>query len=340
MKTVLLTGITGFIAKHIAVELLNAGYAVRGSMRSTKRVQEVNAAIAKGLTDPASLTRLSFCELDLTKDSGWSDAMRGMDAVLHTASPFPLIQPKDPQDLIVPAVEGTNRMLNAARAAAVKRIILTSSTVAINGSPLETGQTAYTEDNWTNVDEPGTSAYAKSKTLAERAAWDFAKENAADIQLTTINPGFVLGAPLDREYGTSLAVIERLLVGKDPMVPRLCFPSVHVKDVAALHVAALTNDSTIGQRVMAVDGPLWFLDIAKALKTAYPKKRVPTRLAPDMIIRFLGLFDPAIKSIVPQLGKEQRTDNARARAILDRPLIEAKTAAIEAASFLVDEGLV
>jgi len=340
MKTVLLTGITGFIAKHIAVDLLNAGYAVRGSMRSMKRVQEVNAAIAKGLEDPSSLTRLSFCELDLTKDTGWSDAMRGMDAVLHTASPFPLVQPKDEEELIGPAVEGTLRAMKAAKSADVKRVILTSSTVAITGAPLKDGQTTYSEENWTDPNLPGTSAYAKSKTLAEKAAWDFVKSEAPEIKLTTVNPGFVLGAPLDAEYSTSLAVIERLLKGKDPMVPRLAFASVHVKDIAALHLAALQNDTTAGQRIMGVESELWFEDIAKALKGAHPNRKIPTRVAPDILMKLLGLLDPAIKGITPQLGKPQPTDNSRAITLLGRPLKSAKAAAVEASDYLVNEGLV
>ena len=339
MKTVLLTGITGFIAKHIAVELLNAGYTVRGSMRSTKRVQEVNASVAKGLKDPSLLTRLSFCELDLTKDTGWTDAMRGMDALLHTASPFPLVQPKNEQDLIAPAVDGTMRALNAAKAAECQRVILTSSTVAIAGSPLQDGQTAYSEQNWTDVNAPGTSAYAKSKTLAEKAAWDFVENEAPEIALTTINPGLVLGAPLDVHYSTSLAVVERLLRGKDPMVPRLAFSSVHVKDIAALHLAALKNDETSGQRIMGVDQELWFEDIAKAIKEAHPNRKIPTRVAPDILIKFLGLFDPAIKGIVPQLGRRQPTDNSRAKALLGREFMDARAAAVEGAEFILAEGL-
>lgn len=340
MKTVLLTGITGFIAKHIAVELLNAGYAVRGSMRTTKRVQEVNAAIAKGLNDPSLLTRLSFCELDLTKDTGWSDAMRGMDAVLHTASPFPLVQPKNEGELIGPAVDGTLRAMRAAKSAGVNRVILTSSTVAITGVPLTAGQAAYSEENWTDTTLPGTTAYAKSKTLAEKAAWDFVQTDAPDIQLTTINPGLVLGAPLDGEYGTSLRILERLLKGKDPMVPRLAFSCVHVKDVAALHIAALENDTTAGQRIMGVSGELWFEDIAKTLKADHPRRKIPTRVAPDFVIKALGLFDPAIKGIVPQLGVPQPTDNARAISVLGREMISAKKAASEGAQYLVDNALV
>lgn len=340
MKTVLLTGITGYIAKHIAVDLLDAGYSVRGSMRTTKRVQEVNAAIAKGIKDPSSLTRLSFCELDLTKDTGWSDAMRGVDAVLHTASPFPLVQPKNDQDLIAPAVEGTLRALKAAQDAGVKRMILTSSVVAISGSDLPQGKTAYDEDSWTNETDPGTSAYAKSKTLAEKAAWDFVKSTAPDIKLTTINPGLVVGPPLDRNYGTSLAVIERLLKGKDPMVPNLCFAAVDVKDVAALHVKALETDSTAGQRIMAAAETLWFKDLAEALKESEPNRKIATRVAPTLLLRTMALFDPAIRGIIPQLGKPQPIDNARATALLGRDLKSPRVAAQESGKYLIGEGLV
>ncbi len=340
MKTVLLTGITGYIAKHIAAQLLDAGYAVRGSMRSTKRVQEVNAAVAKGLKDPSNLTRLSFCELDLTKDLGWTDAMRGVDAVLHTASPFPLVQPKNEQDLITPAVDGTLRAMKAAQDAGVTRVILTSSTVAISGSDLTSSQTAYSEENWTDVNDKGTSAYAKSKTLAEKAAWDFVKDTAPDIQLTTINPGFVIGPPLDRNYGTSLAVIERVLKGKDPMVPNLCFACVDVRDVAALHIAALKDDKTAGQRVLSAADSLWFKDISQVLKDSEPKRKISTRVAPTFAIKLLGLFDPAIRGIIPQLGKAQPINNARARALLGRDLLDPRDAVKEAGKYLIDEGLV
>lgn len=334
MQNVLLTGITGYIAKHIAVELLDAGYSVRGSMRTMKRVQEVNAAVANGLKDPSKLRNLSFCELDLTNDRGWSEAFRGIDALVHTASPFPMVQPKNEDELIKPAVDGTLRALRTAKSEGVQRVIVTSSMAAIGGTPKEK---TYDENDWTDVNVKGVAAYTKSKTLAEKAAWDFIESEAPDIALTAVNPGFVVGAPLDNEYGTSIAVFERILRGKDPMVPRTGFTSVDVKDVAAMHVAALEDEATHGQRILCVDRFLWFQDITKAIKKEFPDRRIATRVAPDMLIRLLGLIDPAVRSIVPSLGQKQTVDNSRGRTILKRDFQDSLAASVATAKFLVDK---
>lgn len=340
MKTILLTGITGYIAKHIAIQLLNAGYAVRGSMRSMNSVQVVNGAIASGLDDPNALTRLSFCQLDLTKDTGWSDAAQGVDAVIHTASPFPLTPPKTDDELIRPAVDGMLRALKAANAAGLKRVIITSSTVAITEAKLPDGKSAHDEEDWTDPDAPGTSAYAKSKTLAERAAWKYVEEEAPGMELTSINPGFVAGPPLGQDYGTSVAVIERILRAKDPMLPRFGFNSVDVRDVAELHVKALTDKDCIGQRVMGVDQFTWFSDMAGDIKAAFPTRKIKTRVAPDFVVKILGLFDPAIRGIIPQLGISQKTDNSRAKALLGRDLRNVRESVVETARDLIDKGVV
>ena len=339
-KTVLLTGASGYIAKHIGLQLLEAGYNVRGTVRSLARGDEVAAAVAPHLNDAENLhKRLTFVELDLTRDAGWDAAMDGVDVLMHTASPFPLGQPDNPDDLIRPAVEGTLRALTAAQKAGVNRVILTSSNVAIMWSPLPAGDTSYDETNWTNPDDPGLEAYAKSKTLAEKAAWDFVANEAPDMQLTTVNPGFVLGAPLDANFGTSIAVIERILRGKDPMLPDIGFTTVDVLDVAEMHVTVIDRPETFGQRIMTVDKFLKFTDLAKAIKAAYPKRRIPTRTAPDFLIRFLGRFDPAIKSVIPMLGRVDKTDNARAIATLGRGMRQAHKAAVSSAKFLIDNKL-
>ncbi|SHH26883.1 dihydroflavonol-4-reductase [Cognatiyoonia sediminum] len=340
MQTILLTGITGYIAKHIAAQLLDAGYAVRGSMRSMKRVQEVNAAIAIGVSDPSVLTRLSFCELDLSKDIGWNNAAMGVDAIIHTASPFPMTAPKDENELIKPAVDGMMRAIKAAAEAQVDRVIITSSTAAISGSPLPQGKEAYDEADWTNTEEKGVGAYAKSKTLAERAAWDFAETQAPQIKLTSINPGFVLGAPLDTQYGTSVAVIERILRGKDPIVPDIGWNSVGVKDVAALHVKALQDDGSIGQRIMGVDRFVAFVELAEWIKADYPNRRIATKVAPHALIKALGLFDPAVREITSQLGVVQKADNAKATELLGRELSDVKESVLETARYLVEKEIV
>jgi dihydroflavonol-4-reductase len=340
-QTILLTGASGYIAKHIVLQLLQAGYDVRGTVRNLSRGAEVMAAVRPHLEDSAGLdARLTFVAVDLNNDDGWSEAMTGIDAVLHTASPFPLAQPKNEDDLIKPAVEGTLRVLRAAHAAGVTRVVLTSSTAAILGSELPAGDTSFDETNWTDPTSADVPAYARSKTLAEKAAWDYVRDHAPQMQLTTINPGFVLGAPLDNNFGTSISVIERLLRGKDPMLPDLGFATVDVLDVAELHVHVIDKPDTFGQRIMAVDRFLKFQQIAQAIKTAYPDRKIATRVAPNVLMRLLGYFDPTIKSILPGLGRVDKTNNARAIATFGRGMRQAHKAAVSSATYLIDNKLV
>lgn len=339
-QTVLLTGASGYIAKHIALQLLEAGYTVRGTVRSLARGAEVMDALRPHLSDPTDLEkRLTFVALDLTSDVGWQAAMQGVDVLLHTASPFPMTQPDDPDALIRPAIDGTLRALRAAHQAGITRVVLTSSTAAISGSDLPAGDNSFDETNWTDPDAPAVTPYTKSKTLAERAAWDFVANEAPDMKLTTINPGFVLGAPLDANFGTSIAVIERLLKRKDPMLPNMGFSTVDVRDVAEMHVTVIDKPETFGQRIMTVDSFMTFADIAKAIKAAFPQRKVTTRVAPDFVVKLLGRFDPAIRAIIPDLGRVTKTDNSRARATLGRGMRQAHKAAVSSAQYLIDNKL-
>ncbi|MEJ6404369.1 NAD-dependent epimerase/dehydratase family protein [Yoonia sp. 2307UL14-13] len=339
-QTVLLTGATGYIAKHIALQLLNAGYDVRGTVRSISRAAEVADAVRPHLNGTTDLdTRLTCVALDLSRDDGWDEAMAGVDILMHTASPFPLVQPKDADDVIRPAVDGALRAVKAAHNAGVKRIVMTSSTAAISGCALSTGQTAYDENNWTDTTDDRVNPYGKSKTLAERAVWDYAKEYP-ELKVTMINPGFVVGAPLDKTFGTSVEVIARILRAKDPMVPQFGFTCVDVRDVAETHVTVIDKPETHGQRIMIVDRFMWFVDMAKAIKAAYPNRKVVTRVAPNFFVRLLGIFDPAVRSIVPDLGKRQAMDNARAAATLGRPMRPVPEAVVDTATYLIDEDLV
>lgn len=332
-ETVLLTGVSGFIGKHIALKLLNAGYDVRGTLRRPDRSDEVRAALAPYLTEHAG--ELTFAQTDLESDAGWAEAMAGVSALVHTASPFPIAQPKDPAVLIRPAVEGTERVLKAA-AAGVTRVVLTSSTVAVlNESKPDTLQD---EADWCDTHLPTTTPYAKSKTLAERAAWEIAK--ARGLRLTTINPGLVLGPPLDEHYGSSLGLVERFLRGKDPMLPALGFPVVDVRDVAEMHLRALQRPETEGRRYIAAAGSMAFVDMARTLKAAYPTRRIPTREAPQFIVRALALFDPSIKSILPKLGHLERVSNARAVSEMGMEFIAPKAALLASADWLVRHGKV
>lgn len=339
-QTVLLTGATGYIAKHIALQLLEAGYHVRGTVRDLSRGAEVAEAVRPHLSDANGLeSRLTFVALDLTADAGWTEAMDGIDVLIHTASPFPLKQPQHEDDLIRPAVDGAMRALRAAATEGITRVVLTSSTAAISGSALPVGDTSFDETNWTDPTDPDAMAYVRSKTLAEQAAWDFVRNDATDMKLTTINPGFVLGAPLDHHFGTSIQVIERLLRGKDPMLPDIGFATVDVQDVAEMHVTVIEKPETFGQRIMTVDSFLSFKELAQAVKTAFPDRKIATRVAPNFLIRLLARFDPTIKSIVPNLGRVDKIDNARARAAIGRGMRQAHKAAVSSAQYLIDNKL-
>ncbi|MES2914172.1 MAG: aldehyde reductase [Pseudomonadota bacterium] len=330
--TVLLTGVSGFIAKHVALKLLNAGYNVRGTVRRLDRAAEVHAALQPYLTENAG--QLGLVQADLESDAGWAEAMGGVVALVHTASPFPIVQPKDPATVIRPAVEGTERVLKAAAAAGVTRVVLTSSSVAVlNETKPDTLQD---EADWCDTHLPTTTPYAKSKTLAERAAWEIAK--ARGLKLTTINPGLVLGPPLDEHYGSSLGLIERMLKGKDPMMAPMGLPIVDVRDVAEMHLRALLRPETEGRRYIASAGSMAFVDMCRTLKSAYPTRRIPTREAPKALVRFLSLFDAQIRTILPKLGHLERVSNARAVSEMGMEFIAPKAALLASADWLVKHG--
>ena len=339
-KTVLVTGASGFIAKHIVLALLNAGYGVVGSLRSAARGDEVLDAVRPHLTSGDGLdARLRFVTLDLGADAGWVEAMAGVDVLMHTASPFPMSQPKDENELIRPAVDGTLRALRAARAAGVTRAVLTSSTAAVMNSPRDPAQNRFDETDWSDPSHAAVTAYTKSKTLAERAAWDFVEREAGEIALTVMNPCLVLGRPLDDSYGTSLRVVERMLRAKDPMQPNFGIGIVDVRDVARMHVSALRTPDAAGKRIIGAAEFMWFVDIARTLEAAYPERKISTRTAPDFVVRFLGMFDRSIRSIVPVLGRRQDLDNARARELLGIDFIPAADSARAAAGYIMERGL-
>lgn len=334
VETVLLTGVSGFIAKHVALKLLNAGYDVRGTIRRLDRAEEVRAALAPHLTGGAG--KLSFVQADLESDAGWEAAVQGVAAVIHTASPFPIAQPKDPAVLIRPAVEGTERVLNAAAAAGVTRIVLTSSTVAVVNEKRH--DRLQDEADWCDLTLPTTSPYARSKTLAERAAWELAK--AKGLALTTINPGLVLGPPLDGNYGSSLGVVERIMKGKDPAMPDLGFVAVDVRDVAEMHLRALQRPETAGKRYLATAGSLAMVDMGRMLKAAYPTRRIPTRKAPMLLLRILAVFDAQVRSILPVIGLHFRVSNARAVREMGIEFTTPKAALLASADWLAKHGKV
>ena len=336
--TVLITGISGFIAKHCAVEMLRAGYPVRGTVRSLRRSAEVRDTLARH----ADVARLSFAEADLESDAGWDVAVAGCAHVLHVASPFPAKQPRDEQDLIRPAVDGTLRVLRAAVAARVERLVQTSSLVAVAyGHPRERTE-PFTEDDWTRVDSPDVSAYARSKTLAERAARDFVANHGAGLHYSSVNPGLVFGPALDRDIGTSAEIVQQFLKGKYPGAPRMSIPCVDVRDVARLHRLALETAAPSGGRYLGTADTLWLIDIARALRERLgdAARRVPGRELPDWVVKLIAIVDPGARLAVPDLGKHLRVDNSRTRRTLGVEFIPADEAVAATGSSLIELGLV
>ncbi|HEX4072794.1 MAG TPA: aldehyde reductase [Planctomycetaceae bacterium] len=316
MSTVLVTGGSGFIGSHCILQLLAAGHSVRTTVRNLAREADVRALLKAGGAEPGD--RLKFFAADLEQDAGWSQAVAGCEYVLHVASPFPPTVPKDENELIVPAREGTLRVLRAARDAGVKRVVVTSSFAAI-GYGQEPMTAPFNETNWTNPDGADVRPYVKSKTLAERAAWDFMAREGRTLELSVVNPVGVLGPVLGADYSTSILLVQRLLDGAMPGCPKLCFGVVDVRDVADLHLRCMTNPAARGERFLAVAGDfLAILDIAKILKARLGEaaKRVPTRQIPNWIVRLVALRDSAAKQILPELGKPKNATNEKAKRLL------------------------
>ena len=339
-KLAIVTGASGYIAQHIIHQLLDSGWHVRGSVRSMAKGALVMQSLKAALPNRTDLDAcLSFVELDLSSDLGWDTALDGCDALLHTASPFPLEMPKNENEIILPAVEGAKRALRSAKMAGVKRVIFTSSTVAIMACELETGQTEYTEENWTDLNHPTATAYVKSKTLAERAAWDFVRDNP-EMEMTVINPGFVQGRPLGTTFGTSVQVIQRILRAKDPAMPDLSFVAADVRDIALMHVRALVRPDSIGKRFAGVAQGINFIEMAKVLKKAYPNRKIITRKAPYFLLKILSYFDPAVRSILPQVGKHSLVSNKAAKTVLGIEFRYIRGSIKDTANYLIENDMV
>ena len=313
MEKVLVTGASGFIAEHCIIELLKNGYSVKGSLRTMSREQEVRDAV-KTETDDA---KLEFCRLDLLDDDGWEEAMRDCDYLMHVASPFVIEDPKDENELIKPAKEGTLRALNAAKKAGIKRVVLTSSVAAVN-SHMMSGTSDHT--TWTDINSKYVTPYQKSKTIAEKAAWDFYnnQDNSNKMELAVINPGGVMGPQLGNDLGgASTQIVSQLISGKFPMIPALSFPFIDVRDVAILHLKAMTTPDADGKRFIAAHSkPTWMYEVAEVLSAAGYEK-IKLKKAPSFMLKLIGLFDNKTKSLVPMLDKYVPCDNSQTVKVLN-----------------------
>jgi nucleoside-diphosphate-sugar epimerase len=339
-ELVLVSGGSGFIGVHCILQLLRAGYRVRTTVRSLEREQDVRAMLRVGGVEAGDA--LTFAAANLTSDAGWPQAVAGSDYVLHVASPFPLKVPKDENELIVPAREGALRVLRAARDAGVRRVVLTSSFAAV-GYGTDPGTEPYTEENWTNTAGPGVTPYVKSKTLAERAAWDFIAREGGSLELSVVNPVAVFGPVFSGDLSTSIVIVQRLLDGGVPACPRLKFGVVDVRDVASLHLSAMTHPAAAGERFLAVTGSfISILEIAQILRERLgtAAARVPTREMPDWILRIVGLFDSTVRQIVPELGNHKDATSAKAQQMLGWKPLTAEESILATAESLIELGLV
>ena len=327
-KRVLVTGISGFIAKHVALQLLQAGYEVCGTVRALNKADQVKRSLAGAGGD---VSRLTFAAADLTKDEGWAEAVKGCAGVMHVASPFPISQPSNRNALTPAARGGVLRVLNAAKKA--ERIVITSSMVAMMYRPNRPPVFAVTENDWTDVSWNALSAYIVSKTEAEKAAWEAAVEGGYKHRITTVNPGLVLGPPLDDDIGASLEVIRLFMKGAYLAIPPVSYPVADVRDVAALHVKALETPEASGRRLIAAGETKSLLEIGDILREAFPDraKKIPSRLLPAWLVRALAVVDRNIASVTPDLGSVPHAENGYVTAMTGVRFRPARDAVIDAA---------
>ena len=321
-RSVLVTGATGFIAQQLILDLLERGERVRGTVRSLAKGQALKQTLA---VHAARAQEIELVEADLESDAGWDAAVAGVDVIHHVASPFPLGDPKDRDDLIRPAREGTLRVLRAAKAAGVERIVLTSSCAAIAYGWGDAAPEVYTESHWSKTENEATCrAYPASKTHAERAAWDFAREHG--LALTAINPAGVYGPIRSADVRTSVDILLQIMSGQFPALPRVGVQLVDVRDVSAAHIAAMDDPASIGERYIVADAYMTMSDLADFAREAFPAyaSKIPTREMPDWLVRFLALFVRDMKTIAAELGKHTVCSSEKVCKLLGRDLIPAR----------------
>ena len=339
INKVLLTGISGWIAKHTAIELLNAGYEVLGTIRNNNLVDQTKQTISKY----ASTEKLSFVELDLLKDDGWNEAAKGCRYIFHVASPFPMKVSSNRENLLPVAVDGTLRVLNAGLNAGVEQIIKTSSIVAMFRKPNRTNPYTFGENDWSDENWiEGVSDYFLSKTKAEKAAWRFMESKGLKNKLTTINPGGVFGDALDKKGGTSIEYIRQFMKGKFPGAPKFAVLISDVKDIAKAHVACIGNKKVGGRRLIVGKDVKRLVELSQLIAEAMPeyKKKLPTKELPNLMVKLISYIDSSAKTMIPDLGIMMQTDTSYAEEILGFKFKPAKGCISENAKSVVRLGLV
>jgi len=321
----LVTGASGYIASHTIIQLLNAGYSVRGTVRSAAKGEAVRAMIAPHA--PAADT-LTFAQVDLMSDEGWADAMADCRYLLHLASPLPLVMPKNDDDLITPARDGALRALKAAKEAGVERVVMTSSMAAVAyGKDHPVGR-VMDESDWTDPKHADNTAYTRSKTIAEQAARDWMVREGGDMEFVTVNPSLVLGPVLSSSAGTSVELMRQILSGAMPAAPKLRMAIVDVRDVADLHIKAMVSPNAVGAdnatgavggRYLAAGDEVSITDIGRYVREAFPKrgKKAPVGELPSWAVKLMGTFNPPVRQIYIELGVSRAVSHAKATSELD-----------------------
>ena len=333
--TVLVSGGSGYIAGYIIRQLVGDGWTVHTTIRNLAKEAAVRALLA------VDNNKLTFFAADLNSDAGWNEAMTGCSHVVHVASPLPADKPKTDDELIIPARDGALRALRAAKAAGVKRFVMTSSAAAIaygHGNKVQT----FTEADWTNVNSPDAYAYVKSKTIAERAARDWVAAEGGDMEYCTVNPSAVLGPVWSDDFSSSIEAVKKLLEGALPGCPDFGFGIVDVRDVADLHVRALTAPNMAGERFIASGPFLKMIDIATILKNGMgaQARKVPMRKLPDFLVKLTAMFDPLVKQVVGELGKTRNMDASHAKAVLGWETRSPQESILDTAKSLIALGVV
>ena len=335
---ILVTGASGFVGKWCVAKLLLRGYRVRGTVRSDAKARQVRETIS-GLVGEQAASRLELVQVDILDDKGWPEALAGVSAVMHVATVIRGDEPRDQSLVIRPALEGTERILKATLAAGIKRLIVTSSIATVGyGHGHDTGTRTYNESHFTNLDNMRfTWAYCIGKTKAEQLAWAFAREHG--LELTTIHPGAIIGPTLDEDASISVGLVGGLLEGSTPALPSNGFSIVDVRDVADMHIAALENRASIGERYLATAQYMPFPEVARTVQELYPDRKIPSRAAPDWIIRLIARFGGPARQIINDIGNVKIFDGSKGAALMGHPYFSARQSIQDTAESVLKFGL-
>ena len=340
MAKVLVTGATGFIAGHVVHQLLEAGHEVIGTARSVSKAGQLNDTLSAYAGKPLSI---EIRAADLSSDAGWAEAVAGVDFVQHVASPIPLTVPKNADELIIPARDGALRVLKAAKAAGVKRVVMTSSMAACAYGWGDNRPNPITEEHWSQDNgAPDMTPYIRSKLIAERAAWDYVTGEGKGLELTTINPALVLGPVMSGDFSASVEILTQLMSGKLPGTPRTGFVIVDVRDVAAAHVLAMTHPAAAGERFLVGDRFIWFREAAEIITREFPTyaSKVPSKDIPGWLLHLIALINPPAKQLIPELNRERHISSEKAKRVLGWQPRTSEEGVIAGARSLIEFGVV